>query len=50
MTSNFDLTHHLDLGFSKLDIHIAVSQVEGCELDMMLDGAWQIDRPSNGSM
>ena len=67
MTSNFDLTYDVDLGFSRLNIEIAVTQKwavwltwmkgmwvgydVGCTMGLTLGhGAWQIDRPSNGSM
>ena len=67
VTFNFDLNHDLDLGFSRKNMEIAVTQQwevwltwnergvswidVGCRIGLTLGhGAWQIDRPSNGSM
>ena len=46
MTSNFDLTHDLDLGFSRLNIcNLGMGgsthmEWKGCGLDMILDAQW----------
>ena len=45
VTSNFDLDHDLDLGFSRSDFENSVYTM-GLTLG---HSAWQVDRPSNGS-